>query len=66
MSSQFPCTPELCYHGSYAVDGVIDTEAGGNLASTLVEYSPYLQIDLEESYCVKGVKYYNGIGRGIK
>ena len=69
MSSQYKCTNagKVCYHGTKVVDGV--TESTRKLEYTIVartftETSPWIQIDLEESYCISAVKIFSSRFKG--
>ena len=62
MSSQYPCLHGYCYNGSKVVDGIytpINVYEHSIIAHTLNETNPWLQIDLEKSFCISAVKIWN-------
>ena len=62
MSSQYPCRAQRCFNGSKVVDGIyapIGVDERTSIAHTLNEINPWLQIDLEKSFCILAVRIWN-------
>ena len=65
MSSIDRCHGGYCFDGSKAVDAIYkpgaDENELSNLASTLSEPNPWIQIDLGQAYSIVAVKVWNRI-----
>ena len=65
MSSIDRCHEGYCFEGSKAVDGIHEPGADenelSNLASTMSEYNPWIQINLNQANCIIAVKVWNRI-----
>ena len=68
MSSQYKCVTrksiEYCFYGSKVVDGIyapIGVHEYTSIAITQNQDNPWLQIDLEKSFCISAVQIWNRI-----
>ena len=65
LSSTYQCIKDSCFPAHKAIDGIYIPETVGasndweSIAHTLKTSSPYIQLDLGRSRCVKGVKIWN-------
>ena len=56
MSSLIADQPHY-FKGSFAVDGIYEEGAAvGAMVVSLVEVSPWIQVDLGDSYCIEGIQ----------
>ena len=65
MSSTFGCHEGHCFEGSKAVDGIYEPGPSdhelSNLVHTNLESNPWIQINLNQAYCIIAVKVWNRV-----
>ena len=64
MSSIYRCHQGYCFEGSKAVDGIYEPGPESelsNLAHTDDEPNPWIQINLDQAYCIIAVKVWNRV-----
>ena len=65
MSTTHGCLYGICFNGSKAVDGVYGPGPGlldkAIVTSTVIEYNPWLQIKLNQSYNILAVKAWKAV-----
>ena len=62
MSSLNLCSQSYCFQGSKVVDGIyapIGVHELTSIAITEQELSPWIQIDLQDNFCISAVKIWN-------